>query len=50
MDQSCKITTLSTDRCTVKFDKPQFAIAPGQSIVFYKGDDCLGGAIIDNRN
>ena len=50
MDQSCEITTLSSDRCTVKFDKPQFAIAPGQSIVFYKGDDCLGGAIIDNRN
>ena len=50
MDQSCEITTLSSDRCTVKFDKPQFGIAPGQSIVFYKGDDCLGGAIIDNRN
>ena len=50
MDQSCEITTLSSNRCTVKFDKPQYAITPGQSIVFYKSENCLGGAIIDNRN
>ncbi len=31
----------------VRFDEPQFAIAPGQTIAFYEGDEVLGGAIID---
>jgi tRNA-specific 2-thiouridylase len=29
-----------------KFSKPQHAIASGQSIVFYKGKECLGGGVI----
>ena len=31
---------------TLKFDKPQKAITPGQSVVFYKGQEVLGGGII----
>ncbi len=31
----------------VSFDKPVSAVAPGQSVVFYNGADCLGGAIIE---
>jgi len=33
--------------CRVRFDAPQWAAAPGQSVVFYSGDECLGGAVID---
>jgi tRNA-uridine 2-sulfurtransferase len=30
----------------LKFDKPQFAVTPGQSAVFYKGREVLGGGVI----
>ncbi len=33
--------------CEVVFDQPQKAITPGQAVVFYDGDECLGGATID---
>ncbi|WP_135555000.1 tRNA 2-thiouridine(34) synthase MnmA [Paenibacillus cymbidii] len=34
-------------RVRVVFDKPQKAITPGQAVVFYDGDVCLGGGTID---
>jgi len=35
------------NRVVVKFDKPQWAITPGQSVVFYNNDEVIGGGIID---
>ncbi len=41
------LTLLDSDRAQVKFEKPQRAITPGQSVVFYDGDVVIGGGIID---
>jgi tRNA-specific 2-thiouridylase len=49
-DQDCVIQKINYDKATVIFDTPQRAITPGQSIVFYQDDLCLGGGIIQIKN
>ncbi len=41
------IRELSDGRVEVLFDEKRRAITPGQSVVFYEGDDIVGGGIID---
>ena len=45
LDQACEVT-VHADRLEVRFDEPQRAVTPGQSVVLYDGEACLGGAVI----
>jgi tRNA-specific 2-thiouridylase len=45
---SCTITKGEEGILVVKFKEPQRAITPGQSVVFYKKNELLGGGIIFN--
>lgn len=44
---SATIDVLPNDRLRVKFDEPQFGIAPGQAVVCYDGARVLGGGWIE---
>lgn len=53
-DQNCVISKLENNYVTdyvinyiIKFLQPQFAVAPGQAIVFYDGERILGGGTIE---
>ncbi|MCW8827258.1 MAG: tRNA 2-thiouridine(34) synthase MnmA [Gammaproteobacteria bacterium] len=50
VDQPCSISTIHDGVATVQFDEPQRAVTPGQSIVFYNGESCLGGGIIETTS
>lgn len=48
-DQDCEVSWHDDGRLQVTFNQPQRAVTPGQSLVLYDGDVCLGGAIIEER-
>ena len=48
-DISCEIIPIDDENIRVIFDEPQIAVTPGQSAVFYQGEVCLGGGIIEEQ-
>jgi tRNA-specific 2-thiouridylase len=48
-DAPCAITDIDDDECEIEFAQPQWAIAPGQSVVVYESNVCLGGGVISNK-
>ncbi len=44
--QDCTVTMATEESLAVAFTEPQRALTPGQAIVFYDEETCLGGATI----
>ena len=45
-DEACEVVIGDDGRLQVRFARPQRAVTPGQSLVLYNAEECLGGAVI----
>jgi tRNA-uridine 2-sulfurtransferase len=49
-DAACTVQSLTDGELNLCFDQAQWAVTPGQSVVIYQGDVCLGGGIIQGSD
>ena len=49
-DAPCVISAITRQSCAVDFAEPQWAVTPGQSVVVYESNVCLGGGIIESTS
>jgi tRNA-specific 2-thiouridylase len=47
-DQKVRIKSIGKDTLLVEYKHPISSVTPGQEAVFYLGDECLGGGVIDD--
>jgi len=47
-DAACTLVATGAERCVIEFAEPQWAVTPGQSVVLYESQVCLGGGIIES--
>ena len=45
-DEPCTVSVAGDGSVSVRFEAAQRAVTPGQSVVLYQDDECLGGAVI----
>ena len=46
-DAPCTLSNVLDSEIRVDFSSPQWAVTPGQSVVLYDGEVCLGGGVIN---
>lgn len=49
-DQTCRVENTGKNSISVTFDVPQRAVTPGQFVVLYQEDNCIGSGVIESTS